>query len=138
MESGEMSNFFRIWLSVVVSLCYCHLIGKIIPKGSARLLCLLPVVCLFTLLPLNLSSIHLGGTTAFFIAWLANFKLLLLAFGNGPLSSPSLSLPRFLAVACLPIKIEQNPHPKSHLNGHNKENPYQTPVNNEMPGRTKP
>lgn len=134
MGSGEISNFLKVWFSVVISLCYCCLIGKIIPKGASRLLCLLPVVCLFTLLPLNLHSMYLGGTTAFFIAWLANFKLLLFAFGNGPLSSPSLSLPRFLAVACLPIKIEQNPPPKSYLNGHNnKQNPYQTPsVNNEM------
>ncbi|XP_022714444.1 acyl-CoA--sterol O-acyltransferase 1-like [Durio zibethinus] len=137
MESGEMNNFLKVWLSVIISLFYCYFIGKIIPKGIARLLCLVPIVCLFVLVPLNLSSIHLGGTTAFFIAWLANFKLLLFAFGKGPLSSPSLSLAHFLAIACLPIKIQQNSSPKSHLNGHNKEIPgptkpkkgHQTPIN---------
>ncbi|XWS18132.1 hypothetical protein CRYUN_Cryun32bG0015700 [Craigia yunnanensis] len=141
MESGEMNNFMKLWLSVVISLCYCYAIGKIIPKGTARLLCLLPVVFLFTLLPLNLSSIHLVGTTALFITWLANFKLLLFAFGKGPLSPSSLSLPRFLAVACLPIKIKQNPPSKAHFNGHNKENPSkkttQNSENDEIPGRTK-
>ncbi|KAL2485023.1 Acyl-CoA--sterol O-acyltransferase 1 [Abeliophyllum distichum] len=32
------------------------------------------------------------------------------AFGNGPLSDPSLSLSRFLALSCLPIKFQQNPN----------------------------
>ncbi|EOY28880.1 Wax synthase domain - like 5 [Theobroma cacao] len=141
MESGEMNNFMKIWLCVVISLSYCYAIGKIIPKGTARLLCLLPVVCLYVLLPLNLSSLHLGGATAFFIAWLGNFKLLLFAFGKGPLSPP-LSLLRFLAVACLPIKILHNPTPKSHPNGLNKENPSLKKTldsqNKEIPGPVKP
>ncbi|KAF2283911.1 hypothetical protein GH714_017138 [Hevea brasiliensis] len=40
---------------------------------------------------------YLGGPSAFVIAWLANFKLLLFAFGKGPLSS-SMSLARFVAI----------------------------------------
>ncbi|XVF26166.1 hypothetical protein REPUB_Repub13aG0275900 [Reevesia pubescens] len=129
MESGgEINNFMKLWLSIIISLCYCYSIGKIFPKGTVRLLCLLPVISLFIFIPLNISSIHLGATTALFITWLANFKLLLFAIGKGPLSSSSLSLPRFLAVACFPIKIQQNPSAKSHLNGHNKE----------IPGSTKP
>ncbi|XVE51015.1 hypothetical protein DITRI_Ditri02bG0004200 [Diplodiscus trichospermus] len=134
MESAEMNNLWKLCLSVVITQCYCYAIGKIIPKGIARLLCLLPVVCLSLLLPLNLSSVHLGGTFAFFIAWLANFKLLLFAFGKGPLSSPSLSLPRFLAFACLPVKIQQNPPaPIPLLNDHNKEN-----TSREIPVPTRP
>ncbi|KAM7530839.1 hypothetical protein LguiB_034249 [Lonicera macranthoides] len=74
---------------------------------------LLPVVLLFLNLPLHLHTMHLGGLTAFFIAWLANFKLLMFAFSIGPLSHPSLSLSRFIALACLPIKIQQNPHPNT-------------------------
>ncbi|XP_062013590.1 acyl-CoA--sterol O-acyltransferase 1-like [Rosa rugosa] len=126
MELGEMGSFIKVWLLVFLSLCYCYVLPKFVPKGVPRLLCILPIVCLFLDLPLHLASIHLGGTTAFFIAWLANFKLLLFAFGKGPLSSdPSISLPRFIAVACLPIKIQQNPVPKSHdQNGHNKEKPF--------------
>ena len=105
-----MNNFINVWLSVFISLCYCYSIGKFVPKGILRLFGVLPIVCLFLLLPLNFSSIHLGGTFAFFIAWLANFKLLLFAFGKGPLSSnPSISLGHFIAFACLPIKIQQNP-----------------------------
>uniref|UniRef100_A0A5B6YQ69 Wax synthase domain-containing protein n=1 Tax=Davidia involucrata TaxID=16924 RepID=A0A5B6YQ69_DAVIN len=108
---GEINNFIKVWLSVYICLCYCYVAGKFIPKGATRLITVIPVVCLFLSLPLNLHSMHLGGTSAFFIAWLANFKLLLFAFGKGPLSDPSISLPRFLFIACLPIKIQQNPSP---------------------------
>ncbi|KAK8629553.1 hypothetical protein V6N13_078388 [Hibiscus sabdariffa] len=119
MFEQEINNFINLWLCIILSLCYCYSIGqtKMIPVGTARLLCFLPVICLFLLVPLNLSTLHLGGTTAFFIAWLANFKLLLFAFGKGPLSPPSLPLPRFLAIACLPIKIQQN-QTLNEQNGH--------------------
>ncbi|KAF7120691.1 hypothetical protein RHSIM_Rhsim13G0145900 [Rhododendron simsii] len=42
--------------------------------------------------------------TSFFIAWLSNFKLLLLAFDKGSLSDPTLSPPQFLAIGCFPIR----------------------------------
>lgn len=120
---GEIKNFAMVWLSIFISLSYCYAIGKIFPRGIPRLLCLLPIVCLFLLLPLNLSSIHLAGPSAFFIAWLANFKLLLFSFGKGPLSSdPSLSLGRFVALACFPIKIQQNPPPNSSEKPQNIQN----------------
>ncbi|KAJ9175152.1 hypothetical protein P3X46_013731 [Hevea brasiliensis] len=123
---GELYNLFKVWFSVFASLFYCFAIGKTVPKGTARFFCFLPILCLFLLLPLNLSSIHFGGMTAFFIAWLANFKLALHAFGKGPLSSssssdnsPSISFSSFLPVACFPIKIQQKFHP----NGQDKQNP---------------
>ncbi|CAK7330970.1 unnamed protein product [Dovyalis caffra] len=127
---GEILNFIKVWISVLISLCFCYSIRNVVPKGTKRLLFVLPVVCLFLYLPLNISSVHLGGSTAFFIAWLANFKVLLFAFGKGPLSSdPSISLPLFVALACLPIKIQQkgknkeNPPSKPHLDGQTKETP---------------
>lgn len=107
-ENNELMNLAKVWLSVFVSLTYCFYITKIIPKGTFRFLSLLPILSLFFFLPLKLSSVHFSGITGFFISWLANFKLFLLAFGKGPLTSNSLSLPRFLALACLPIKITQN------------------------------
>ena len=130
---GEANNFIKVCLSVLLSLCYCYAIGKIVPRGRRRLLCVLPIVCIFLLLPLNLHSVHLGVITAFFIAWLANFKLLLFALGKGPLSShPSISLGRFMFVACFPIKVRQNApnleKPRntnaqlSYLDGENKDN----------------
>uniref|UniRef100_A0A2C9VLC4 Wax synthase domain-containing protein n=1 Tax=Manihot esculenta TaxID=3983 RepID=A0A2C9VLC4_MANES len=127
---GELYNFFKVWLSVLASLIYCHAIGRIVPKGSARFFCLLPILCLFLLLPLNLSSIHFRGMTVFFIAWLANFKLLLYAFGKGPLSSSDNNpIGRFLLVACFPIKIKGESHP----NGEDKQNPAPSKVHKSIP-----
>lgn len=116
-----MNTFTKVWLSILASLTYCHAIGKIVPKGTKRLLFFLPIFCLFLILPLKLSSINLGGGTAFFISWLANFKLLLFAFGKGPLGTldPPISLCRFLVVSCLPIEIRENP-PQKHENKQNR------------------
>ncbi|KAK9060570.1 hypothetical protein SSX86_021275 [Deinandra increscens subsp. villosa] len=103
---GEVCNFTMVWTVVLACLLYSYTIGKFIPQGTTRLFSLTIVTCLFLWLPLNLTTIHLGGLTSFFIAWLANFKLLLFAYGKGPLSShPPLPLSRFIAIACLPIKI---------------------------------
>lgn len=101
---GEIPNFVMVWSLVVASLTYCHAIGKLTSPGSTRLVSVLPVVVFFFYLPLHLTTIFLGGPSSFFLAWLANFKLLLFAFGKGPLSSdPPLS--HFIPLACLPIKF---------------------------------
>lgn len=111
---GEISNFMMVWVSVYASLAYCFFIAKIVPKGIARFLAIFPIIVFFLVLPLNLHSTIMGGSSAFFIAWLANFKLLLFAFGKGPLASdPSISLLRFIVVGSLPIKIQQDPSPKT-------------------------
>ncbi|KAI9075380.1 hypothetical protein K1719_042630 [Acacia pycnantha] len=103
---NEIMNLGKVWFTVCISLCYCYCISKIVPKGTIRLICVLPIILLFFFLPLNMSSVHFSGITGFFVSWLANFKLLLFAFGKGPLSSdqPSVSLGRFVIFACLPIK----------------------------------
>ncbi|KAL3519381.1 hypothetical protein ACH5RR_017530 [Cinchona calisaya] len=116
---GEISNFIKVWLSIYTCLCYCYLAGKIVQKGILRFLALFPIICLFIFLPLKLHSLHLGITTAFFVAWLSNFKLLMFVFDKGPLSDPLISLPRFITVACLPIKIQH----KSFNENKIKDNP---------------
>ncbi|KAM5552079.1 acyl-CoA--sterol O-acyltransferase 1-like [Rosa sericea] len=136
---GEFGNFVEVLTSIFVCIFYSYSLGKIVPKGKTRLLCVLPVVCLFLYLPVHLSSVHLGGATAFFISWLGSFKLLLFAFDKGPLASdPSISIGRFMAIACLPIEIQENPPPKPenaqiktnpsppkpHLNGQNGKNQH--------------
>ncbi|KAI9169633.1 hypothetical protein LWI28_015321 [Acer negundo] len=116
----ELKNFMMLWLIVLLSLCYCYVIGNKISKGIKRLLFVLPIIVIFMYLPLNLYSFHLNFLTFYAIAWLCNSKLLLFAFGNGPLSSdPSMPIPVFLAVASLPIKLQQKPP----LNIQNKEHP---------------
>ncbi|KAF3650029.1 putative acyl-CoA--sterol O-acyltransferase 1-like [Capsicum annuum] len=105
---GEVHNFIVVWTIVLASVCYSHTIAKFISIGKSRFVAIIPIVCLFFKLPLYLTSINLGGTTSFFIAWLANFKLLLFAFGKGPLSStPPLPLSTFIPLACLPIKLQK-------------------------------
>ncbi|KAG6743551.1 hypothetical protein POTOM_052250 [Populus tomentosa] len=109
---GEVGSFLLVWVSAVALLCYCHKIGQLTHKGTTRLLAILPVVCIFLVMPLGILSLSLRAITSFFLCWLATFKLLLFVFDQGPLSSnPPLSLPHFVAFACFPIKIQQDPAP---------------------------
>ncbi|XP_060186442.1 acyl-CoA--sterol O-acyltransferase 1-like [Lycium barbarum] len=138
---GEIETFIKVWLLIYVSLCYCYLASKILPKGSFRLLSFLPVICFSLYVPLKINSVHLCGNTGFFISWLCNFKLLLLAFDQGPLSDSSLSITKFLILACLPIKIQQKcpekieiyvqngvNRGKFHQNGYFQETPSLNPA----------
>ncbi|KAL4590275.1 hypothetical protein LXL04_003202 [Taraxacum kok-saghyz] len=102
---GEVDNFIVVWIVVLPCLLYCYTVGRLIPQGTTRLVALSIVTCLFLWLPLKLTTMHLGGLTSFFIAWLANFKLFLFAYGKGPLSSnPPIPMLLFIPMACLPIK----------------------------------
>ncbi|CAO2842445.1 unnamed protein product [Amaranthus hypochondriacus] len=126
LAEDELYNFFKVWATIFVSLSYCYTIANLTSKGFTRFFAIIPIVLLFLALPLKLTSFHLGGLTAFFIAWLANFKLLLFAFGKGPLcSNPSISFPHFLALSCFPIKIIQNPSQKNSTKSENNQNPDQ-------------
>ncbi|KAL1831945.1 hypothetical protein ACET3Z_001596 [Daucus carota] len=104
---GEINTCILVWISVYISLSYCFFAAKIIPAGLSRLFTFLPVIILFLALPLSLHSVHLGGMTAFLVAWLSNFKLLMLCFDIGPLSGHSVSFIHFLAIGSLPIRILQ-------------------------------
>lgn len=125
---GEISNFLFVWATVLSSLCYCHTVDKIFPRGILRQVAIIPVACLFFYIPLNLTTIHLGGTTSFFIAWLASFKLLLFAFNKGPLPSSSTSskpipLSGFIPLACLPIKFQQSSPSPQEFTKRNQKSP---------------
>ncbi|KAJ4725193.1 acyl-CoA--sterol O-acyltransferase 1-like [Melia azedarach] len=106
---NEINNFVQVWVLAITCLSYCYYIASRIPAGFSRLLSLLPIIYVFSILPLKLTTIHLGGFTAFLLVWLANFKLLLYAFDQGPLSPPPPKLFHFISIACLPIKIKQEP-----------------------------
>ncbi|KAL9237048.1 hypothetical protein vseg_011638 [Gypsophila vaccaria] len=124
LSENEIKNFIKVWLTILVSLTYCYIIGKFTPKGFTRLLAILPIITLFFTLPLNFTSIHLCGLTSFFITWLANLKLLLFAFGKPPLGSdPSLSFLYFVSVSCLPIKIQNDPTQTGPPESLNKQDP---------------
>ncbi|KAJ4970196.1 hypothetical protein NE237_003295 [Protea cynaroides] len=94
---GDLKNIIKVWVSVFASLSYCYLIASRIPEGNFKLLSLIPIFCLFLFLPLTLSSFHLRGFTAFFLAWLANFRLFLAWLAFFLLSlDPSMPLLRFI------------------------------------------
>ncbi|XP_057765014.1 acyl-CoA--sterol O-acyltransferase 1-like [Salvia miltiorrhiza] len=117
----EMNNFIMVWFTVAMSSCYCYGTTKLVPKGTIRFLLFLPALCLLYILPLYLKALIFSIPTAFFVTWLTSFKLLLLVFDSGPLSTPSLSLIHFLTIYCLPIKL-QKPTSPTKQNGPYKQN----------------
>ncbi|KAJ0830082.1 putative long-chain-alcohol O-fatty-acyltransferase [Helianthus annuus] len=103
---GEVNNFIFVWATALISLYYCNKITNLIAPGTKRLSAFVPVICIFFYLPIRLTTVHLAGTTSFFITWLANFKLILFAFDKGPLySNPPLPVSKFILTACVPIKL---------------------------------
>ncbi|GMI63786.1 hypothetical protein like AT5G55380 [Hibiscus trionum] len=101
---GELEIITKVWFLAIISLSYCFYFSSKLPKGIFRLISLTPVFILFLYLPLTVSSAHIIVVTAFFLAWLGNFKLLLFAFDQPPLSPPPPSLFLFISLASLPIK----------------------------------
>ncbi|GMJ15976.1 hypothetical protein like AT5G55380 [Hibiscus trionum] len=104
---AELESTIKLWILAIISLSYCFYASSKLPNGIPRLISLTPIFILFLYLPLTISSPHLGGITAFFLVWLANFKLLLFAFGQPPLSPPPPTLFHFISLASLPIKPKQ-------------------------------
>ncbi|KAL1814831.1 hypothetical protein ACET3Z_017405 [Daucus carota] len=105
---GEINKLGYVCSSVIASLCYCYFVSSKISPGLSRLLSVLPIFCLFIILPYYLSSGFNTALITFFTTWLSNFKLLLFCFGHGPLSSPNCSLAFFISIASLPIRIREN------------------------------
>lgn len=106
----ETTNLVLVGSAVLTSICYSYFLSSTISKGAPRLLSLLPVFLLFAAIPLVFSSAILTGSISFLITWLANSKLLLFAFDQGPLSPsaypPNKPLLLFAILACFPIKIK--------------------------------
>ncbi|CAA7021118.1 unnamed protein product [Microthlaspi erraticum] len=111
----EVKSFIKVWIFATISITYCYYIPPKIKSGVPRLLSLCPVLALFLVLPLFFSSVHLSLITAFFLTWLANFKLILFSFDKGPLIPIPATLSRFLCFTCFPIKAQQNPKSQNHL-----------------------
>ncbi|XP_048607276.1 probable long-chain-alcohol O-fatty-acyltransferase 2 [Brassica napus] len=105
----ELRNLIKVWISAFISISYCYYISSRISKGFLRLLSLLPIFIIFLLIPLLFSSVHFCVISAFFLTWLANFKLALFAFDQEPLSPLPSTLSRFFCFACFPIKTNQKP-----------------------------
>ncbi|KAG2310647.1 hypothetical protein Bca4012_025149 [Brassica carinata] len=105
----ELRNLIKVWISAFISISYCYYISSRISKGFLRLLSLLPIFIIFLRIPLFFSSVHFCVISAFFLTWLASFKLALFAFDQETLSPLPSTLSRFFCFACFPIKTKQNP-----------------------------
>lgn len=105
---GEIKNLSYVCSSILASLSYCYFVSSKISPGKLRFVSVLPIFCLFTILPYYLSSAFNTALITFFITWLSNFKLLLFCFGHGPLSSHNHSFSFFISIASLPIRIKQD------------------------------
>ncbi|KAG8658281.1 hypothetical protein MANES_03G134704v8 [Manihot esculenta] len=114
----ELKSFIKVWVLAITCLCYCYYVAARLPKGTLRLLSILPVIYIFIVLPTNLTSPNLCGPTAFFLAWLANFKLLLFSFDQAPLSPLPPKLFHFISLACLPIQLKQKTHNHTNRSPH--------------------
>lgn len=119
---GEIERFIKVWISAILGLCYCYYMAARIPKGFLRLLSLLPILYLFIILPLNISSPNLVGYTSFFLVQLGIFKLLLFSFNKGPLALSPPNIVHFISIASLPITPKQHP-PTNKNNTTNTQKP---------------
>ncbi|GJY45656.1 long-chain-alcohol O-fatty-acyltransferase-like protein [Tanacetum coccineum] len=100
----ELKTFIKLWSFAILCLSFCFYISNRISGVKWRLFFFIPVIGTFFLLPIPLSAVHLTLATFFHLGWLANFKILLLAFNRGPLAStPPLPIVEFLTIAMLPI-----------------------------------
>ncbi|CAL5039680.1 unnamed protein product [Urochloa decumbens] len=98
-------------LAVTAGMLYARFAAASVRPGPRRLLALTPVLALLVALPFSIPLYSARSLAAFFLVWLGEFKLLLLAFGRGPLD-PSLRPLPFAFTAALPVKLRQ-PHKNS-------------------------
>ncbi|KAK9152702.1 hypothetical protein Sjap_000182 [Stephania japonica] len=134
----EMKSFMEVFATSIASLIYCYFISFNISKGKTRLISLIPVIILFTLLPLKLNTITLIGTIGSFHL-ITIMKLVLFAFGHQPLqSNPPMPLTLFICIAYLPIKISHKntttttTTTTTKLNLENQEDPSKIESENEV------
>ncbi|CAL5048986.1 unnamed protein product [Urochloa decumbens] len=93
-------------LAVTAGMLYARFAAASVRPGPRRLLALTPVLALLVALPFSIPLYSARSLAAFFLVWLGEFKLLLLAFGRGPLDPALRPLP-FVFTAALPVKLRQ-------------------------------
>ncbi|RLN12430.1 putative long-chain-alcohol O-fatty-acyltransferase 4 [Panicum miliaceum] len=95
-------------LAVTAGMLYARAAAASIRPGPCRLFAFTPVLALLLVLPFSVPLYGARGLAAFFLVWLGEFKLLLLAFGRGPLDPALRPLP-FVFTAALPVKLRRSP-----------------------------
>jgi hypothetical protein len=102
--AGDLGSLAAVVAAVTACMCYARFAARRLRPGLPRLAALLPVLAVLPFPPLAFRALHLRVISAFFLAWVAEFRLLLLASGEGPLH-PSLPLPAFVAMATFPVTL---------------------------------
>ncbi|XAR65726.1 Long-chain-alcohol O-fatty-acyltransferase [Bertholletia excelsa] len=105
-DQATMSSTNQILLFLLSS-SYCYYLVAKMRRGISRFIFIIPVLYFFFSLPWNFSSSFLRGIFAFFITWIASFKLLLFCFCKGPLVTCR-SLVDFVAITAFPVKIRDH------------------------------
>uniref|UniRef100_A0A1J3JLM2 long-chain-alcohol O-fatty-acyltransferase n=1 Tax=Noccaea caerulescens TaxID=107243 RepID=A0A1J3JLM2_NOCCA len=106
----ELKRFIQVWLSAIVSVCYCYYIPPRIKAGAPRFFSILPVCVQFFVFPMLFSSSVFIYLIMYFLTLMGSVKLILLAFDKGPLFPLSLNLLQFICLTCFPVeKLQENP-----------------------------
>ncbi|CAO2035499.1 unnamed protein product [Urochloa humidicola] len=100
---GDLRSLAAVVAATTACMAYARFAARLFRPGLPRLAALLPVLAVLPFPPLAFRALHLRAISAFFLAWVAEFRLLLLAAGQGPLH-PSLPLPAFVATAAFPVR----------------------------------
>ncbi|CAL5068509.1 unnamed protein product [Urochloa decumbens] len=105
---GDLRSLAAVVAATTACMAYARFAARRLRPGLPRLAALLPALAFLPFLPLAFRALHPRAISAFFLAWIAEFRLLLLAAGQGPLH-PSLSLPAFVAIAVFPVTRREDP-----------------------------
>jgi len=110
MEGGWSSNGMSVMASILCGILYSYYALSKLPKGFPCLIVTLPVIALFTVLPWQLSNVHMRGITAFMFTWVNSFKLIMLCFEVDPLATPwsRSNLFNFMVISTFPIRVCQS------------------------------
>uniref|UniRef100_A0ACD5V456 Uncharacterized protein n=1 Tax=Avena sativa TaxID=4498 RepID=A0ACD5V456_AVESA len=107
MAGGDLRSLALVSAVATAAMCYVRFAARRLRPGLPRLAAFLPVLAVLPFLPLAFRAVHPRAISGFFLSWLAEFKLLLLVNGQGPLH-PSLPLPAFVAVASGPVRLRSD------------------------------
>ncbi|CAH8332849.1 unnamed protein product [Eruca vesicaria subsp. sativa] len=105
----ELKLFIIIWVLAMVLVSYCYYLSTRIKSGIFRLISVLPVYAIFLVFPFFFSSLHMSFIISLFLGGIANLKLILFSFDQGPLFPIPSCLSHFICFTCFPIKLQRNP-----------------------------
>ncbi|XP_010449475.1 PREDICTED: LOW QUALITY PROTEIN: probable long-chain-alcohol O-fatty-acyltransferase 7 [Camelina sativa] len=111
----EIKSLIKVGVSTIISVSYCYFLPPRIISGVYRLISIIPLCALLFVLPLFFSFAIFSSTTAFFLSAIANSRLILYSFDQGPLFPLPSNLFKFACFTCFPIQRKRNPKSQNHF-----------------------